>query len=101
LPPKVAKENCHRNLTKRISFSFKLNQKLELGCLPLENDENLPIITKIKHPPKRGENGIKIERPDKPKTTSKEGGLQTKLEEIKYLKLSFPPPSIARSISNN
>ncbi len=32
LPPKVPKENCHWNLTKRIGFSLKLISKLELGC---------------------------------------------------------------------
>jgi hypothetical protein len=26
LPPKVPKENCHMNLTKRIGFSLKLNK---------------------------------------------------------------------------
>jgi hypothetical protein len=59
LPPKVPKENCHWNLTKRISFSFNLNQNWNWVVCQLENDENLPIITKIKHPKKRGENGIK------------------------------------------
>jgi hypothetical protein len=64
LATKGSKRKLPLELNQKNRLLFKIDIKTGTGLLPLENDENLPIMTKIKHSKKRGRKRYKIERPN-------------------------------------